>query len=127
MTIAADIFLIIGALFMFLGVLGLVRMPDVFNRIQVGTKATTLGFVSIVVGLFFLHPDWWSKLLVIGAFVLMTNPIGSHNLARAAHRRGERVVIEGVDRLREPESEMVASGAASSGNGSDERTKQEAE
>lgn len=101
MNIAAYFFLIVGALFMFLGVLGLVRMPDVFNRIQAGTKATTLGFVAIVVGLFFLHPGWWSKLLVIGAFVLMTNPLGSHNLARAAHLRREQKVISGIDRLEE--------------------------
>lgn len=103
MIIAAYAFLLIGAVFMFLGALGLVRMPDVFNRIQAGTKATTLGFVSIVIGLFFFHPGWWSKLLVIGAFVLMTNPLGSHNLARAAHRRGEPLVVSGVDRLREDE------------------------
>ena len=93
MTILGYIFLLIGALFMFLGVLGLVRMPDVFNRLQAGTKATTLGFLSIVVGIFFLHPEWWSKLLVIAFFVVLTNPIGSHNLARAAHGRGEKMVI----------------------------------
>lgn len=103
MVIAADFFLLVGAVFMFLGALGLVRMPDVFNRIQVGTKATTLGFVSIVVGLFSLHPGWWSKLLVIAAFVLMTNPLGSHNLARAAHKRGEAMRRDGVDRLAEAE------------------------
>ncbi len=102
MTVAGYVFLSIGALFMFLGVLGLVRMPDVFNRIQVGTKATTLGFVSIAIGLFFMHPQWWSKLLVITAFVLLTNPLGSHNLARAAHGRGERMVVAGVDELGEP-------------------------
>lgn len=99
MDIVGYVFLTIGALFMFLGVLGLVRMPDVFNRIQVGTKATTLGFLSIVVGVFFFYPEWWSKLLVIAAFVLMTNPLGSHNLARAAYRRGEKMVIAGVDKL----------------------------
>lgn len=99
MKIAGDVFLVIGALFMFLGVLGIVRMPDVFNRLQAGTKATTLGFLSIVVGLVFFHPEWWSKLLIIGAFVLLTNPLGSHNLARAAHRRGEPMVIAGTDSL----------------------------
>lgn len=112
MSIAGYVFLVIGALFMFLGVLGLVRMPDVFNRLQTGTKATTLGFVSIVVGLFFFHPDWWSKLLVIAAFVLMTNPLGSHNLARAAHRRDERMVIDGVDHLNGRASTPSAAAAA---------------
>ena len=108
MIIAANVFLVIGALFMFLGVLGLVRMPDVFNRIQAGTKATTLGFVSIVVGLLFYHPEWWSKLLLIGAFVLMTNPLGSHNLARAAHARGEKMIIAGEDKLKDDAEELEA-------------------
>ncbi len=107
MIIAAYVFFLIGALFMFLGVLGLVRMPDVFNRIQAGTKATTLGFVSIVIGMFFYHPGWWSKLLVIGAFVLMTNPLGSHNLARAAHSRGEKMVVSGEDALARSEEATV--------------------
>lgn len=113
MKIAGDVFLVIGALFMFLGVLGIVRMPDVFNRLQAGTKATTLGFLSIVVALVFLHPEWWSKLLIIGAFVLLTNPLGSHNLARAAHRRGEPMVIAGTDRLASEGERGSAAGPAS--------------
>ncbi|KRT59276.1 monovalent cation/H(+) antiporter subunit G, partial [endosymbiont of Ridgeia piscesae] len=36
MRLLADIFLLIGAAFTFLGALGLLRMPDVYNRIQAG-------------------------------------------------------------------------------------------
>ena len=103
MAVAGVIFLFIGAFFIFLGVLGIIRMPDVINRLQAGTKATTLGFLSLIVGVFFLEPGWWAKLLVIGFFVVFTNPIGSHNLARAAHKAGESLVIDGVDRLKEAE------------------------
>jgi len=103
MAVAGIVFLFIGALFVFLGVLGVIRMPDVINRLQAGTKATTLGFLSLVLGVFFLEPGWWAKLLVIGFFVAFTNPIGSHNLARSAHRAGEPLVMSGPDRLREDE------------------------
>ena len=41
MRIVADALLIIGALFCFLGALGLIRMPDVYNRIQAGTNVST--------------------------------------------------------------------------------------
>lgn len=103
MAVVGWVFVSIGGLFMLLGSLGLVRMPDVFNRLQAGTKATTLGFLSIVLGAVVLRPDWWSKLVVVAGFVLLTNPIGSHNLARASHGIGEKRIITGVDRLEEAE------------------------
>ncbi len=100
MIIIGTVLVTIGAVFIFLGVLGVIRMPDVINRLQAGTKATTLGFLSIIAGLIFIQPGWWPRLLLIGFFVLFTNPIGSHNLARASHSSGEKVVIDGVDELR---------------------------
>jgi multicomponent Na+:H+ antiporter subunit G len=99
MTVIAMILMLIGGLFMFLGVLGLVRMPDVFNKLQAGTKATTLGLLSLIAALIILRPQWWGKLTAIALLILLTNPVGSHNLARAAHASGERKEIAGVDRL----------------------------
>lgn len=82
------VLLVAGAAFLFLGGLGLVRMPDVFNRIQAGTKATTLGTLFTLGGIACLQPAWGLKLLLIGLFVLFTNPLSSQILARAAHRSG---------------------------------------
>jgi len=53
-----------GSFFLFLGSLGLMRMPDVFNRIQAGTKATTLGTLLVLLGGVFIHPDWGLKTVV---------------------------------------------------------------
>lgn len=105
MEIAGSVFLITGAVFIFLGVLGVVRMPDVINKLQAGTKATTLGFLSIVLGMLFLRPEMWGKLLIIAFFVMATNPIGSHNLARAARKNREKLVLEGPDMPAEGEEE----------------------
>lgn len=88
MNLLGDLFMIIGALFCFLGALGLLRMPDVYNRIQAGTKAVTLGSLSLLLGIGLHRPEWWPKLLVVGLFVLLTNPIGSSTLARAFHNAG---------------------------------------
>jgi len=90
MRLAADIFLLAGAAFVFLGALGLIRMPDVYNRIQAGTKAVTLGTLSILIGVGLLYPGWWAKLLCIAGFVLFTNPVGSSTIARALYRAGVR-------------------------------------
>lgn len=88
MSLAGDLFMLFGAVFLFLGALGVLRMPDVFNRIQAGTKAATLGAVAFLIGVGFHHPDWWPKLLLIGFFILITSPVGSSTIARAALRSG---------------------------------------
>jgi len=90
MRLLADLFLLTGALFTLLATLGLLRMPDVYNRIQVGTKAATLGALSFFIGIGILHPDWWPKLLVIAGFVLLTNPVSSSSIARALYIAGIR-------------------------------------
>jgi multicomponent Na+:H+ antiporter subunit G len=88
--IAGNMFLIIGALFLFSAGLGVLRMPDTYNRIQTGTKATTLGTIMILIGIAFLHPPWTLKLIILIFFVMLTNPVSSHALARAAHSIGTR-------------------------------------
>ena len=88
MNLIGDIFLLLGCAFIALGSLGLIRMPDVYNRLQAGTKAATLGTIAVLIGIGFHHPDWWAKLLVIAGFVLFTNPVGSSTIARAALKSG---------------------------------------
>ncbi len=90
MRLLADVFLLIGGLFVLLGALGLLRMPDVYNRIQAGTKAVTLGALSFLIGIGLLYPEWWSKLLCIAGFILFTNPVGSSTIARAVYLAGVR-------------------------------------
>ena len=80
-----SILVFVGAAFLFSAGLGMFRMPDAYTRIQAGTKASTLGNMLVLIGLAVYHPDWGLKLLLIAYFVLMTNPISSHALARAAH------------------------------------------
>lgn len=83
--IIGAILVLLGSIFLFLGALGLVRMPDLYNRIQAGTKASTLGTFLSLIGLLFIMPEWWGKLILLTIFILITNPVSSHVLARAAH------------------------------------------
>ncbi|HIJ21361.1 MAG: monovalent cation/H(+) antiporter subunit G [Gammaproteobacteria bacterium] len=92
MNFVGDLFLLLGALFTFLGAMGLIRMPDVYSRIQAGTKAVTLGLLSILLGVALHQPEWIPKLLIIALFVLLTNPVGSSVLARAFLRSGIKPV-----------------------------------
>lgn len=86
MEIISYIFLGIGGLFFMLGGLGVLRMPDTFDRIQAGTKATTLGAFSVLIGVGFAHPSWAAKVIIIIIFIVISNPIGSSVIAKAVHR-----------------------------------------
>lgn len=90
MRLAADLLLLLGAIFSCLGALGLVRMPDTYNRIQAGTKSATLGSIAILLGVALLYPAWWSKLLSISGFLLFTSPVSSSVLARAVYLSGKQ-------------------------------------
>jgi len=76
---------LIGSIFIFLGALGLLRMPDFFTRIQAGTKASTLGTMLSILGIGIIHYEWAGKIIILIVFVFMTNPISSHVIARAAY------------------------------------------
>ncbi len=78
----------IGVVFLFFGGLGVLRLPDVYNRVQAGTKCTTLGAFMAVIGVGIMQPEWFWKTLIIGLFILISNPISSHALGRAALKSG---------------------------------------
>jgi multicomponent Na+:H+ antiporter subunit G len=109
--IIGNLFLIIGSLFLFSAGLGVLRMPDTYNRIQTGTKATTLGTIMVLIGLAFLHPAWTFKLIILIFFVMLTNPVSSHALARASHATGihetEETVVDQLTDATEKESAEV--------------------
>lgn len=112
--IIGNLLLIIGSLFLFSAGLGVLRMPDTYNRIQTGTKATTLGTILVLIGLSFLHPTWTLKLIILIFFVMLTNPVSSHALARAAHAIGicetEATIIDQLaDRGKEAGNKEIGS------------------
>jgi len=78
----------IGTIFLFLGSLGVLRLPDVYNRLQAGTKCTTLGAFLTIVGVGIIQPEWLPKTLVIALFILITNPISNHAIGRASCKSG---------------------------------------
>jgi len=89
----------VGVVFLFLGALGIFRMPDVFCRLQAGTKATTLGALGVILGVGFLQPHWFWKLLILSIFIAISNPISSHALARGSYKSGLKPYLKdnGVD------------------------------
>ena len=79
---------IAGCAFALLAALGVLRLPDVFTRMQASTKASTLGLGCLLLGTALQIGDFGSFIRVasIGAFILLTTPVAAHVIARAAYR-----------------------------------------
>lgn len=82
------IFICVGIAFDFLGVLGLIRLPDVYNRLQAATKCVTFGTAGILLGIIFIHgfTNFGFKALLGIIFIFLSSPTAAHAIARAAHR-----------------------------------------
>jgi multicomponent Na+:H+ antiporter subunit G len=104
-TITA-LLLLAGSAFGLLAAVGLARMPDVFTRMQASTKASTLGLGCLLAGTALQLGDPASivRAASIGAFVMLTLPVASHVIARAAYLR-DVPLWEGtvIDQRREAE------------------------
>lgn len=92
----ANIIIIIGLLFVALGVFGIFRFNDYFSRILVSAKVDTVGFITIMLGLIIKHGfDFFSgKLILVLALYVITNPIATHAITRSAHISGYRIKKE---------------------------------
>jgi multicomponent Na+:H+ antiporter subunit G len=100
--LVGSIVTLIGSVFIFLGALGILRMPDVYNRMQTGTKATTLGSILSLLGIGIAVPAWLGKIILLIVFIVITNPVSTHALARAAHFAGIKLTEKSVrDNLEE--------------------------
>lgn len=90
MNMVADILalvcLTIGLFFIFVGSVGVLRLPDVYHRLHGATKATTLGLVGMLLAVVF-HLGEMAVLIKAGLtllFAFVAVPVGSHMLSRAA-------------------------------------------
>ena len=106
-------FLAIGVAFNALGAVALIRFPDVYTRIHGATKCTTFGsiFSILAVAVYGIAQGGGAggtmavRAFLALVFLLLTNPTGSHALARAAHRSGIkpfRAVVDQLDESRHP-------------------------
>lgn len=82
------IFIVTGVIFDFLGVLGLIRLPDIYNRLQASTKCVTFGSIGILLGILLIQGFnvFGFKAIVGIIFICISSPTAGHAVARAAHR-----------------------------------------
>src|SRR5690554_1276795 len=100
----------IGTLSILLAAVGIVRMPDIYLRISVTTKAATMGIGLILIGsaMYFNELGITSRVIAIIFFMLLTAPVGAHMIGRASYFTGVRMWDRSVydDRSEEHTSEL---------------------
>jgi multicomponent Na+:H+ antiporter subunit G len=84
------IFVMVGLFFMFVGAIGVGRLPDVYNRLHAASKCSTLGLLGLLLGAVFHIGTVGvaAKAIMVMLFAFVATPLGSHMLAKAALRTG---------------------------------------
>jgi multicomponent Na+:H+ antiporter subunit G len=102
--LVAYVLLGIGSACALIGAMGIVRFPDVYNRIHANTVVVVGGAILTMIGAGILGGlnIFTIKAIVIAAFLFLANPVSAHAIARAAHRSGVKLWRRSVvDKLKE--------------------------
>ena len=86
LDIASWVAILVGLFFMIVGTVGILRMPDVFTRLHAGGMTDTMGAGFLILGMCLQAglSLLTLRLLIVYAFMMVTSPISTHALARAA-------------------------------------------
>jgi multicomponent Na+:H+ antiporter subunit G len=87
------ILIMIGIVFDISGCIGLVRLPDVYNRLQASTKCVTLGTILLLFGVALVSDvaALNAKAIICAVFILITSPTAAHAIAKGAYASGVKL------------------------------------
>ncbi len=80
---------LLGLFFFIVGVVGIIRLPDVYSRLHASGKVATLGLFGLLVGGGLVMPSLMPRLILLGLFFLLTAPAASHVIALTDRKRHE--------------------------------------
>jgi len=102
---------VVGLAFSLSGVVGIMRMPDVYTRIQCSSKTVTMGAIPVLIALVLAEgpiSNYGGRALIVAFLLLVVNPLASHALGRAAYKR--RVPMWPRSVLDQPAGRRLAAG-----------------
>jgi multicomponent Na+:H+ antiporter subunit G len=106
----------IGALYILVAAIGLVRMPDFYTRLSVTVKASTMGagFLLVAVALNFTEFSTTTKALSVIFFLFVTAPVSGHMICRSAYFSGTKLwdksVLDDLEGKFDPKTRDLESG-----------------
>lgn len=91
-----NVSMIVGVVFMIIGVFGVFRFKDFYSRALITPKIDIVGFLFMMVGIMLKQGlnFFTAKILIILFFYIITNPIATHSIAKSAYRSGYRIKKE---------------------------------
>ena len=95
----ADALVIVGIFGMTVGVYGMMRMPDVYNKLHASSKVVFLGVIMLLIASAVTNDAAIiMRAVLIGVFLVLTTPVAAHVIGRAAYLRGYKMhVPDAVD------------------------------
>lgn len=98
LNVISSFLLFSGVFFFAVGVIGLLRLPDVYTRLHATTKCDTLGAGLMLIGLA-LQGDWViaAKLIIIAVLLWIANPTAAHVISKASYYSGIKMVDGSYD------------------------------
>lgn len=92
-----DIMLLISCAVMTLGIIGILRMPDVYTKLHGASKSVFLGVVMLCISSTVIAtPEMNMRLVLIAVLVVLTTPLASHVVGRAAYLMQEQMETPGA-------------------------------
>lgn len=81
---------IVGTALIAVAAIGLIRLPDAYNRANAVAKAASLGMVCVLLGVLASRPGVTTAIILLLAMALQlfTAPIGGYAVGRCAYRSG---------------------------------------
>lgn len=105
----ALIAVVIGTFFSLVGVIGLVRLPDVYTRLHATGKVGVFGVVLLLIAAAAWTPLGWGRALLLSALLMLTGPVAAHAISSAAYRIGiprEQAVADELPSVESPNSDL---------------------
>lgn len=97
LALAGDVLVVLGTIVVTIAVYGLFRMPDVYTKLHATSTAVFLGIIALLVASVVTRDTATiARAGLIAVFLLLTAPVATHVVARAAYRIGERMETPGA-------------------------------
>ncbi len=104
--IITAVLLLLGSFFALVSAIGMLRLPDLYNRMHAASKAGTLGagLIMAALAVHFQESSVTFEVIAIIVFIVATAPIAAHVIARAAYKTGEPLWKKSViDEMKSPD------------------------
>jgi multicomponent Na+:H+ antiporter subunit G len=87
--------MILGALFILISAIGVVRFNDFYSRIHASTKATSFGVLLVLVSVALFFKSWnvTIKTIMVIVFVYLTAPLAAHSIAKSFNDKSNKTKI----------------------------------